>query len=103
MVTMAQSAANWRNTHSRGSHAFTHTLTIHQHSYNRVVRSASSVIAEFCNQIFCEGAGGTQRGSKPEKTPDSLPANRYTGNILFRDIADFRKKNILTPPPPKKK
>ena len=28
VVTMAQSDANWRNTpHSRGSHAFTHTLT----------------------------------------------------------------------------
>ena len=26
MVTMAQSTANWCNTHSRGSHAFTHTL-----------------------------------------------------------------------------
>ena len=25
MVTMAQSSANWRNTLSRGSHAFTHT------------------------------------------------------------------------------
>ena len=28
MVTMAQSHANWRNTHSRGSPAFTHTLYI---------------------------------------------------------------------------
>ena len=27
MVTTAQSAANWRNTHSCGSHAFTHTFT----------------------------------------------------------------------------
>ena len=27
MVTMAQSAANWRNSHSHGSHAFTHIFT----------------------------------------------------------------------------
>ena len=25
----------------------------------------------------------------------------YSGNILFRDIADVREKNILTPPPKK--
>ena len=31
--------------HSRGSHAFTHTL--HQHSYNHIVRSANSAITEF--------------------------------------------------------
>ena len=40
MVTMAQSAANWRNTHTDR----THSLTVHQHSYNHVVRSASSAI-----------------------------------------------------------
>ena len=28
MATMAQSAANWHNIHSRGSHAFTHTSYI---------------------------------------------------------------------------
>ena len=27
MVTMAQSTSNWHNTHSRGSHTFTHALT----------------------------------------------------------------------------
>ena len=37
MVTMAQSAANWRNTHTHVNH--THSLTqLHQHSYNHVVR-----------------------------------------------------------------
>ena len=44
---MAQSAANWNNTqHSRASHAFTHSLTSTQSSYNHVVRSASSAIRE---------------------------------------------------------
>ena len=37
MVIMAQSAANWRNTHTRTDR--THSLTHwHQHSYNHVVR-----------------------------------------------------------------
>ena len=27
MVTMAQSDVSWRNTHSRGLHTFTHTLS----------------------------------------------------------------------------
>ena len=42
MVTMAQSAVNWRNTHTHmdRTHSFTH---VHQHSYSHVVRSASSV------------------------------------------------------------
>ena len=46
MVTMAQRAANWRNTHTHidGTHSLTH---LHQHSYNHVVRSASSAITEF--------------------------------------------------------
>ena len=41
MVTMTQSAANWRNTHTHmdGTHSLTH---LHQHCYNHVVRSASS-------------------------------------------------------------
>ena len=46
MVTMAQSAANWRNTHIHVDR--THSLThLHKHSYNHVVRSASSAITEF--------------------------------------------------------
>ena len=49
MVTIAQSAANWRNTHSHGSHPFSDSLThLHQHSYNHVMRSASSAISFQC-------------------------------------------------------
>ena len=45
MVTMAQSATNWRNTHAHVDR--THSLThLHQDSYNHVVRSASSAITE---------------------------------------------------------
>ena len=39
MVTMAQSAANWRNTHSHGSHAFTHTLYINTVTTTLVLES----------------------------------------------------------------
>ena len=35
-----------QHAHARGLHAFTH-LQLHQHSYNHVVRSATSVITEF--------------------------------------------------------
>ena len=43
MVTVAQSAANWRNTHTHVDR--TRSLThLHQHSYNHVVRSTSSAI-----------------------------------------------------------
>ena len=47
MVTVAQSAANWRNTTLNVD--LTHSLTHlhHQHSYNHFVRSASSAITEF--------------------------------------------------------
>ena len=48
MVTMAHSAANWRNTHThmaRSSRIYTH---LQQHSYNHVVRSARSAIACQC-------------------------------------------------------
>ena len=47
MVTVAESAANWRNTHTQvsGSHAFAHTLASTQlHFYNHFVQSASSAI-----------------------------------------------------------
>ena len=47
MVTMAQSAANWHNTHTHIDH--THSLThLHQHSYNHVVWRASSAIIFQC-------------------------------------------------------
>ena len=46
MVTMAQSAAYWRNTHTHVDH--THSLThLHQHSHDHFVRSAISAITEF--------------------------------------------------------
>ena len=45
MVTMAQSAANWHNTHTHMDH--THSLThFRQHSYNHIMWSASSAITE---------------------------------------------------------
>ena len=51
MVTMAQSAANCRKTHTHVD--CTHSLThLHQHSYKHFVRSASSAIAEF--GLVCE-------------------------------------------------
>ena len=42
MVTMAQNAVNWRNTHTDRLHSLTH---LHQHSHNHVVQSASSAIS----------------------------------------------------------
>ena len=53
MVAMAQSPANWRNTHARVD--LTHSLThLHQHSYNHVMRSTSSAITEFgIDFVFC--------------------------------------------------
>ena len=45
MVTMVQNAVNWRNTHMYRTHSLTH---LHQHSYNHVVRSASSAIIFQC-------------------------------------------------------
>ena len=53
MVTVAQSAANWCNTHTHVDH--THSPThLHQHGYNHVVRSASSAITLYriWNQFF---------------------------------------------------
>ena len=48
MITMSESAANWRNTHTHEDR--THSLThFHQHRYNNhVVRSASSAIIFQC-------------------------------------------------------
>ena len=46
-TAQSQSAANWRNTHTHMGR--THSLThFHQHSYNHVVRSASSAITCRC-------------------------------------------------------
>ena len=51
MVTMAQRAVNWRNTHTHVDR--THSLThLHQHSYNHAVRSSSSAITEFGIKFF---------------------------------------------------
>ena len=48
---MAQSAANWHNTHTHVDH--THSLThLHQHSYNHAVQGASSAITEFGIKFF---------------------------------------------------
>ena len=38
MVTMAQSAANWRNMHTHVDHTRIHSHTLHQHSFYHVVR-----------------------------------------------------------------
>ena len=47
MVTMAKNAANWSNTHTDMDR--THSLKhLRQHSYNHVVRSASSAIIFQC-------------------------------------------------------
>ena len=51
MVTIAQSAANWCNTHTRMDR--THSLThLHQHSSNHIVQSASSAVTEFGIKFF---------------------------------------------------
>ena len=51
MVIVAQSAANWRNTHTHVDH--THSLThLHQYIHNHVVRSASSAVTEFGIQFI---------------------------------------------------
>ena len=46
MVTMAQSAANWCNTHTQVDRTLSLTR-LHQHSYDHVVRSTSSAITAF--------------------------------------------------------
>ena len=54
MVIMAQSAASWCNTHTHVNrmHSPTH---LQQYSYNHVVRSASSAVAEFGIKFYFEG------------------------------------------------
>ena len=44
MITMAESAANWRNTDTHMDRTHFHSHTWHQHSYNQVVPSASSAL-----------------------------------------------------------
>ena len=77
MVIMAQTAANWHNTHSHVDR--THSLTSYQHSYNTVFRSASSANYILWNRVVIlkvrEG-GGANRSTR-RKPPDILPANRY--------------------------
>ena len=54
MVTMAQSAANWRNTHTHVDrmHSLTH-LQLHQHSYyNHFVRKRQLSYYRIWNQIL---------------------------------------------------
>ena len=65
-VTVAQSAANWRNTHTLVDR--THSLThLHQHSYSHFVRSASAAITEFGIDFlyFFEGRLPEGGGRKP--------------------------------------
>ena len=54
MVTMAQSVANWRNTHTHVDRTLS-LAHLHRHSYNLVVRSASSAIMEFGIKKFFGG------------------------------------------------
>ena len=73
MVTMAQSAANWRNTDTQENR--THSLThLHQHSYNHFVGNASTAITEFGIEFLFWRY--LKEGGKPEY-PDKPPADRY--------------------------
>ena len=80
MVTMAHSAANWRNTHTQvdGMHSLAEW---HQHSYNRVVRKSKLSYYIIWNQIFIFAVpeGGGSKPEYPEKTPDSLPVSHIRG------------------------
>ena len=68
MITMAQSAANCRNTHmhSRGSHTFTHTLTS---THLQLKRQLSYYIIWNRNFIFKVPEGGGENRSTRRKTP----------------------------------
>ena len=74
MVAMAQSAINWRNTHTHVNR--THSLTHLQCSYNHVVRSASTAIAEFGIKFYL-------------KVPEREGANRST----WRKPHIYRRKS----------
>ena len=75
MITMAQSAADWRNTHSHGSHAFTHTLTSTKLQPLCAKRQLTYITEFGINFYFTRGRGSKQE--YPEKNPDSLPINRW--------------------------
>ena len=73
MVNMAQSTANWRNTHTHvdSTHSLTH---LHQRSYNHVVRSASSDITQFGIKFYLKvperkGANWSTRTKSPTACP----------------------------------
>ena len=73
MVSMAQSAANWRNmhTHLDRTHSLAH---LHQHSYNHVVWNAISAITEFgINFFFKVPGGGTANRSTQRKPQTAFP------------------------------
>ena len=75
MVTMAQSAVNWRT--------LTWITHIHSHTYINTVRTTlceapAQLLHNLGSNFYFKGTW--ERGSKPEypeKNPDSLPANRY--------------------------
>ena len=97
MVTMAQSAANWRNTHTHvdRTHSLTHFTSTQlqprgakrQLSYYRILESIF---------IFKVPEGGGSKPEYPEKTPDSLPANRY--HILEEKIQRPGRESNPHPP-----
>jgi hypothetical protein len=84
-----------QHAHSRGSHAFTHTLTSTQLQPRGAKRQLSYY--RIWNRFLFEGTWG--RGSKPEypeKTPDSLSANRY--HILEEKIQRPGRESNPHPP-----
>ena len=77
MVTMAQSAANWRQ-HTLTHVDRTHSLTryVNTVSYNHIGRSASSAITYFGIELLFltvrEGGRGEQTRSSRRKPPDNV-------------------------------
>ena len=85
MVTMAQNSKRCelaQHTHSRGSHAFIHTLTS---TGNCAKCQLSYYTYRIWNDffIFKVPERGGSKLKYPEKTPDSLPANWY--HILLEE------------------
>ena len=76
MVTVAQSAADWRNMHtgSRGSHAFTHSLTsthLHQHTITTLCEAQAQLFHNLESIFYFERVpeeGGANRSTR-RKTP----------------------------------
>ena len=79
--TMAESAANWRDTHthSRGSHAFTHTL-IHQHSYNHCYTKRQLSYYRIWNRLE---SWAILKKKKKLREPLITLGSRHAGNINF--------------------